>query len=95
MREKAVFFLPVNILTVWSPAFLAALHTTVCLDIGTSQCVMAPISDIFLFTISGLFGSTFLFNELLFTFSGLFGSTFWFNQSFFKCFLDFLVAPFV
>ena len=24
MREKAVFFLPVNILTVWSPAFLAA-----------------------------------------------------------------------
>ena len=33
MREKAVFFLPVNILTVWSPAFLAARHTTVCLDI--------------------------------------------------------------
>ena len=32
MREKAVFFLPVNILTVWSPAFLAAQHTTVCLD---------------------------------------------------------------
>ena len=32
MREKAVFFLPVNILTVWSPAFLAARHTTVCLD---------------------------------------------------------------
>ena len=31
MREKAVFFLPVNILTVWSPAFLAARHTTVCL----------------------------------------------------------------
>ena len=24
MREKAVFFIPVNILTVWSPAFLAA-----------------------------------------------------------------------
>ena len=23
-NEKAVFFLPVNILTVWSPAFLAA-----------------------------------------------------------------------
>ena len=34
MREKAVFFLPVNILTVWSPAFLAARHTTVCLDHG-------------------------------------------------------------
>ena len=33
MREKTVFFLPVNILTVWSPAFLAARHTTVCLDI--------------------------------------------------------------
>ena len=33
MREKAVFFLPVNILTVWSPAFLATRHTTVCLDI--------------------------------------------------------------
>ena len=32
MREKAVFFLPVNILTVWSPAFLAAQHTIVCLD---------------------------------------------------------------
>ena len=36
MREKAVFFLPVNILTVWSPAFLAARHTTVCLDIQNS-----------------------------------------------------------
>ena len=32
-HEKAVFSLPVNILTVWSPAFLAARHTTVCLDI--------------------------------------------------------------
>ena len=32
MREKPVFFLPVNILTVWSPAFLAVRHTTVCLD---------------------------------------------------------------
>ena len=31
MREKAAFFLPVNILTVWSPAFLAARHTTMCL----------------------------------------------------------------
>ena len=30
--EKAVFFLPVNILMMWSPAFLAARHTTVCLD---------------------------------------------------------------
>ena len=28
-RENAVFF---NILTVWSLAFLAAWHTTVCLD---------------------------------------------------------------
>ena len=34
MHKKAVFFLPVNILTVWSPAFLAALHTTVCLDVS-------------------------------------------------------------
>ena len=33
-HEEAVFFLPVNILTVWSPAFLAARHTTVCLDIA-------------------------------------------------------------
>ena len=32
-HEKAVFFLPVNILTVWSPAFLAVRHTIVCLDI--------------------------------------------------------------
>ena len=32
IHEKAVFFLPVNILTVWSLAFLAARHTTVCLD---------------------------------------------------------------
>ena len=32
MCEKAVSFIPVNILAVWSPAFLAARHTTVCLD---------------------------------------------------------------
>ena len=38
MREKAVFFLPVNILTVWSPAFLAARHTTVCLDTANVVC---------------------------------------------------------
>ena len=31
-HEKAVFFLPANILMVWSPAFLAARHTTMCLD---------------------------------------------------------------
>ena len=31
-HEKAVFFLLVNILTVWSLAFLATQHTTVCLD---------------------------------------------------------------
>ena len=31
-HEKAVFFLPVNTLTVWSPAFLATRHTTVRLD---------------------------------------------------------------
>ena len=30
--KKAVFFLPVNILTVWSPAFFVTRHTTVCLD---------------------------------------------------------------
>ena len=30
-HEKSVFFLPVNILTVWSPAFLATRHI-VCLD---------------------------------------------------------------
>ena len=34
MHEKAAFFLPVNILTVWSPAFLATRHTTMCLDQG-------------------------------------------------------------
>ena len=32
MLEKAVFFLPVNVLTVWLSAFLAAQHITVCLD---------------------------------------------------------------
>ena len=37
MREKAAFFLPVNILTVWSPAFLAARHTTVCLDTSAAE----------------------------------------------------------
>ena len=31
-HEKAVFFLPVNILMVWSPAFFAVRHTTVCLN---------------------------------------------------------------
>ena len=31
-HKKVVFFLPVNILMVWSLAFLAARHTTVCLD---------------------------------------------------------------
>ena len=39
MREKAVFFLPVNILTVWSPALLAARHTTVCLNIIINSLV--------------------------------------------------------
>ena len=33
MHEKAAFFLPVNVLTVWSPAFLATRHTTMCLYI--------------------------------------------------------------
>ena len=42
MREKAVFFLPVNILTVWSPAFLAARHTTVCLDYGWNLLEVLP-----------------------------------------------------
>ena len=42
MREKAVFFLPVNILTVWSPAFLAARHTTVCLDPVNILTVWSP-----------------------------------------------------
>ena len=32
-NEKVVFFLPVNILTVWLPAFLVARHTTMCLDV--------------------------------------------------------------
>ena len=46
----------------------------------TSQCEMAPTSDIlFFFTFSGLFGSTFLFNYLSLTVSGPFGSTFLFN----------------
>ena len=35
-HEKAVFFLPVNILTVRSLTFLAAQHTTVCLDNNSS-----------------------------------------------------------
>ena len=37
-HEKAVSFLPVNILMVWSPAFLAARHTTVCLDTTCLVC---------------------------------------------------------
>ena len=36
-HEKAVFFLPVNILMVWLPAFLAAQHTTMCLDLYTGR----------------------------------------------------------
>ena len=32
MHEKAVSFLPINILMVWSPAFLVARRSTVCLD---------------------------------------------------------------
>ena len=44
MREKAVFFLPVNILTVWSPAFLAARHTTVCLDMIKIMTVLPSTS---------------------------------------------------
>ena len=43
MREKAVFFLPVNILMVRSPAFLAARHTTVCLDSSQSWYRDAPL----------------------------------------------------
>ena len=39
-HEKAVFFLPVNILTVWSPVFLAARHTTVCLDIKAGDTIL-------------------------------------------------------
>ena len=39
MHEKAVFFLPVNKLTVWSPAFLAARHTTVCLDLSLTAFI--------------------------------------------------------
>ena len=35
--EKAVFFLPVNILMVWLSAFLAAQHSTVCLDTGNLE----------------------------------------------------------
>ena len=36
---KAVFFLPVNILTVWSPALLATRHT-VCLDIRSIYSIL-------------------------------------------------------
>ena len=45
MREKAVFFLPVNILTVWSPAFLAARHTTVCLDFIVVTSATSDLPD--------------------------------------------------
>ena len=37
---KAVFFLPVNILTVWSPALLTTQHTTVCLDIRSIYSIL-------------------------------------------------------
>ena len=52
MREKAVFFLPVNILTVWSPVFLATRHTTVCLDEHckfenfTYHCISTPVNKL-------------------------------------------------
>ena len=46
--KKLFFFLPVNILTVWSPAFLAARHTTVCLDDGNEfsrmRCILPEAS---------------------------------------------------
>ena len=45
MHEKAVFFLPVNVLVVWSPAFLAARHTTVCLDISMATFCWFPAYD--------------------------------------------------
>ena len=45
MREKAVFFLPVNMLTVWSPAFLAARHTTVCLDTSIGRSMKLQTFD--------------------------------------------------
>ena len=44
-HEKAVFFLPVNILMVWSLAFLAARHTTVCLDM---YCIVPSFIKLFL-----------------------------------------------
>ena len=52
MREKAVFFLPLNILMVWFPAFLAARHTTVCLD----------LSALLQFPLTALLGSINLFS---------------------------------
>ena len=38
-HEKAVFFLPVNMLTVWSLTFLTTRHATMCPDI---KCVVYP-----------------------------------------------------
>ena len=46
MREKAVFFLPVNILTMLSPAFLAALPCVTVLleylDLFHTKCAKLP-----------------------------------------------------
>ena len=56
MREKAVFFLPVNILTVWSLAFLAARHTTVCLDVkrDTLPSSVAMFTSLNKVTVTGI-----------------------------------------
>ena len=45
MHKKAVFILPLNILTVWSPAFLATQHTTVCLDTCFCLCLAIHVSS--------------------------------------------------
>ena len=44
-HEKAVFFVPVNILTVWSPAFLTTRHTTMCLDFSSVSTIVLSVTQ--------------------------------------------------
>ena len=48
-HEKAVFFLPVNILTVWLLTFLATRHTTICLDYIGETTKLKEIQNVILF----------------------------------------------
>ena len=63
-REKAVFFLPVNILMEWSLTFLAARHITMCLNLDYSLKVIFVAYDIFRVVLTAAVWQTlFIFRE--------------------------------